>query len=55
MREMGQDLGDGEAVGCRLPPSVLVGQLGHQAAQDAGGRFEQVEARQSVVGHDVIL
>src|SRR5688572_20338598 len=52
---MGQHFSNGEAIGGRLPPRVLFGQLGHQAAENFRRRLQQVDAGKSVVRHDLIL
>ena len=55
VRQVSQHFGDGEAVRRGLPPSVLFGQLGHEAAKNFGSDLQQVDAGQSIIRHHLIL
>ena len=44
--EMGQHLGDGEAVGSRLPAGIFIGDFGHQPAENFGRCREHFDACQ---------
>ena len=54
VRKMRQHFRDRETVAGRFPPRVFLRDLGHQAAENRGRRFQEVEARQ-FVGHATIL
>src|SRR5215467_16354671 len=53
--EVGQDLGDGEAIGGRYPPRILLGEFTHQPAQNLRRGFQLPDGRESVVCHLSIL
>src|SRR6516162_9291031 len=53
--EVGQDLGDGEAVGSRFPPRILLGEFAHQLAQNLRRGFQLPDGRNSIVFHLPIL
>ena len=53
--EVRQDLGDGEAIGSRFPPRILLGEFAHQPAQNLWRGFQLPDSRESVVFHLSIL
>src|SRR6516162_8454796 len=53
--EVRQDLGDGEAIGSRFPPRILLGEFAHQAAQNLRRGFQLPDGRESIGFHLSIL
>src|SRR5215472_7555254 len=53
--EVCQDLGDGEAIGSRFPPRILLGEFAYQSAQNLWRGFQLPNSRESVVFHLSIL